>query len=180
MSQLETPRLILREWTESDIEPFAKINSDPEVMKFLPQKLTTEESQLFIQKIKDHFKEYGFGVFACELRKQKKFIGYVGLSVPTFITDFTPCVEIGWRLAKEYWNQGYATEAATATLEYAFAKLDLHDVFSFTVPDNKASQKVMQKIGMTYIKNFQHPRLSDDSWLKEHVLYKITKEEFCK
>jgi RimJ/RimL family protein N-acetyltransferase len=169
---LETPRLILRRWQESDSEPFYRINSDSRVMEFFPACLTREESDALIATAQTHFEMHGFGPFAAELRDGGNLAGFVGLMVPQFEAHFTPCVEIGWRLAAEYWNQGLATEAATAVLRLAFEELGLREVVSFTVPANRRSRRVMEKLGMAYSGEFDHPRLAEGHPLRQHVLYR--------
>ncbi len=172
---LQTPRLVLRRWRDSDRAPFARMNADPRVMKHFPACLTEEESNLSAARIEAHFELHGFGLFAAELRATGAFSGYIGLSVPAFETHFTPCVEIGWRLAPEYWNRGLATEGARAVLRYAFEDLRLSEIVSFTVPDNLPSRRVMEKIGMTHnpADDFDHPRLPEGHPLRRHVLYRI-------
>lgn len=166
-------RLILRSWKEEDHTPFFNLNNDPEVVKFLPGTLSKEQNDAMIMRITSHFATHGFGFFACEYKKNSEFIGFIGLSIPQFSSDFTPCVEIGWRLAKKYWRQGLATEGAKRVLEYARDTLHLKRVVSFTVPDNTASRRVMEKIGMKYIKDFDHPALDKNHRLSRHVLYEI-------
>src|SRR5690242_4324985 len=129
---LETPRLILRHWQESDLEPFAKMNADPKVMEFFPSPLIKAESDSLTKKFEAHFSEHGFGLFAAELKATHEFIGFVGLNIPTFEAHFTPCVEIGWRLAANHHNKGYATETALKVLEYGFNELGLKEIVSFT------------------------------------------------
>ncbi|WP_372369595.1 GNAT family N-acetyltransferase [Candidatus Uabimicrobium sp. HlEnr_7] len=172
MQILTSKRLILRRWKPEDYRPFFLLNSDPQVMEFLPKVLSQEESNAMILKIENHFEQRGFGFFACEEQQSQSFIGFVGLSVPQFSCDFTPCVEIGWRIAREYWNRGYATEAASEVLLYARNTLKQKEIVSFTVPNNLPSRRVMEKIGMTYVKNFYHPALNKDHPLCQHVLYK--------
>jgi RimJ/RimL family protein N-acetyltransferase len=172
---LEIPRLLLRRWRDADREPFARLNSDPRVMEFMPASLSREESDRLVDRIEAHFEACGFGLFAAELRRERSFIGFVGLSVPDFQAHFTPCVEIGWRLAAEHWNQGFPTEGARAVLANAFGPLALEEVVSFTVPANVASRRVMEKIGMNHSPedDFDHPRLPEGHPLRRHVLYRI-------
>jgi RimJ/RimL family protein N-acetyltransferase len=172
---LETPRLLLRRWRDADREPFARLNSDPRVMEFMPGCLSREESDRLVDRIEAHFDARGFGLFAAELRRERSFVGFVGLSVPDFEAYFTPCVEIGWRLAAEHWNQGLATEGARAVLANGFDVLALEEVVSFTVPANVASRRVMEKIGMSHSSedDFDHPRLPEGHGLRRHVLYRI-------
>jgi RimJ/RimL family protein N-acetyltransferase len=172
---LETERLRLRNWHPSDREPFAQLNDDPRVMEFFPKRLTREESDAMIGRIEDHFRSKGFGLYAAELRSDGRFIGYVGLHTPTFETHFTPCVEIGWRLASDVWGQGFATEGARAVVHYAFYELGLDEIVSFTVPANYRSIRVMQKLGMTHdmAGDFEHPNLPVGHPLRRHVLYRL-------
>lgn len=117
----------------------------------------------------------GFTLYAAELLVSGDFIGFIGLSVPTFEAHFTPCVEIGWRLAAAYWNRGLATEGARAVLRHGFEALGLAEVVAFTVPGNLASRRVMEKIGMTHDpgEDFEHPRLPEGHALRRHVLYRV-------
>lgn len=171
---IETNRLILREWKAADYNLFAQINADAEVMKYFPSTLNTEQTlRLVEERIKPHFHTYGYGVYATELKSIHKFIGFCGFMHPQFESFFTPCVEIGWRIDKIFWNNGYATEAAKACLHYGFNSLKFREVYSFTSVHNLASEKVMQKIGMQKIGTFMHPSLKENDYLREHLLYKI-------
>ena len=111
---IETERLLLRHWEQRDREPFARLNSDARMMQFMPHCLSAAESDAMIGQIEKHFRERGFGLYAAELRHERRFIGYVGLHTPGFEADFTPCVEIGWRLAAEEWGRGLSTEGGFA------------------------------------------------------------------
>jgi RimJ/RimL family protein N-acetyltransferase len=172
MVRLETSRLLLRRWQESDREPFYRLNSDPRVMEFFPACLTREESDALVARADAHFETHGFGPCAVELRQTGEFAGFIGLMVPRFESWFTPCVEIGWRLGQSHWNQGFATEGAKAVLEYAFGPLGLREVVSFTVPGNLPSRRVMEKLGLVYAGEFDHPELPDGHSLRRHVLYR--------
>lgn len=176
---LETPRLLLRQWQESDLEPFAAMNADAQVMEFFPARLDAEKSREMVQHIQEHFKREGFGLWALELRKSAEFIGFVGLSKPSFQAHFTPCVEIGWRLAQRFWGQGYAPEAAREVIRAGFEQVKLPEIVSFTAAVNTKSIRVMQKLGMHSRpeENFLHPRLADGHPLQLHVLYRISREE---
>ena len=174
MKEILTPRLKLRRWKDEDKEPFANLNADPRVMEFMPKVLSEEESHSFVARIERNFKEHRFSLFAAELVNLKTFIGFIGLAIPRFQASFTPCVEIGWRLAFEHWGNGYATEGARAVLEFAFTELNLREVVSFTVPANLRSRRVMEPIGMKFIQEFDHPSLSEGHPLRRHVLYAIT------
>jgi RimJ/RimL family protein N-acetyltransferase len=174
---LETPRLLLRPWRASDREPFARLNADPHVMEFFPALLTPAETYAAMDRIEAHHQSHGFGLLAAELRTTGEFIGYLGLAVPNFETAFTPCVEIGWRLAVEHWGHGYATEGAQALMHHAFATLMLSEVVSFTVPANLRSRRVMEKLGMTRnpAEDFDHPRIPEGHPLRRHVLYRLSR-----
>ncbi|MCC5575346.1 GNAT family N-acetyltransferase [Microtetraspora sp. AC03309] len=170
---IETERLVLRRWQEKDREPFAALNADPEVMEYFPATLTRERSDALADRVAAEFDDCGFGLWAVEL--SGTFIGFTGLSVPRFIAHFTPCVEIGWRLARSAWGHGYATEAARAALRHGFGELGLKEIVSFTAKQNMRSQRVMERIGMTRDPegDFDHPTLDEDSPLRRHVLYRV-------
>lgn len=174
---LSTERLILRRWRESDRESFARINADPRVMEFLSRTLQRAESDALVDRIEAHFQQHGFAVCAAELRQGGAFIGFIGLNVPSFKAPFTPCVEIGWRLAVDCWGQGLATEGAREIARYGFVTLGLKEIVSFTVPANIRSRRVMEKIGMTHnlADDFDHPQLPPDHPLRRHVLYRMQK-----
>ena len=172
---MTTERLILRRWRQSDREPFARLNADARVMEFMPGILSEEGSNSLAERIEAHFQQHGFGLYAAELRCNGNFIGYVGLSVPSFHAAFTPCVEIGWRLAADYWGQGLATEGAHEVVCYGFEVLDLSELVSFTVPANTRSIAVMKKLGMSNDPkgDFDHPSLPGGHPLRRHVLYRL-------
>ncbi len=174
--ELETERLRLRRWRSEDRAPFAALNRDPEVVEFLPSALTRAQSDELVDRIEAHFEEKGFGLWAAEVIKTKRFIGFIGMSVPNFEAHFTPAVEIGWRLAREAWGDGYATEGARAALDYAFERLVLDEIVSFTVPANTRSRAVMERIGLQHdaADDFDHPKLEKDDPLCRHVLYRLS------
>lgn len=173
-SVIETERLILREWSPADREPFARMNADPEVMRYFPKVLSRDESDAVADHIERKMKLYGFGLWAVDVPGVVSFAGFVGLSVPSFEAAFTPCVEIGWRLAREHQGRGYATEAARAALAFGFDRLRLDEVVSFTVPINAPSLRVMEKLEMTRdpADDFDHPALPVGHPLRRHVLYR--------
>jgi RimJ/RimL family protein N-acetyltransferase len=142
-------------------------------MEHFPSVLTRAESDATADRIEQHFERYGFGLWAVEIPRVVPFAGFVGLAVPAFEAHFTPCVEIGWRLAREHWGFGYATEAAREVLNFAFAELGLDEVVSFTVPANLRSRRVMERIGMTHnpADDFDHPNMPET--MRRHVLYRI-------
>lgn len=174
---LETQHLLLRRWRDSDREPFAALNSDPRVMVFFPAVLSRAESDRAVGRIEAHFEKHGFGLFAAELRQSGAFIGFIGLWTPDFHAPFTPCTEIGWRIAAAYWNQGLATEGAKAVLGYGFDSLQRSEIVSFTTVTNLPSRRVMEKIGMTRRPedDFDHPKLPEGHPLRRHVLYRISR-----
>lgn len=170
---LTTDRLNLREWEDRDLEPFSRMNADPQVMKYFPSLLTAEQTRAYFQRILDHHSTHGFGLLVVEGREQKEFMGYTGLSIPNFEADFMPCVEVGWRFREEYWHKGYATEAARACLAQGFDKLGLKTIHSFTSIHNHPSEAVMRRIGMEKIGEFDHPKIEKGHYIERHVLYRI-------
>ena len=179
--ELRTDRLYLRRWLMDDRVPFARLNSDPRVVEFLQGPLSREESDAAADRIEAHFAEHGFGLWAVEIPGITPFAGFIGMSVPGFEAHFTPCVEIGWRLAAEHWNQGYATEGARVALEFGFKWLQLDEIVSFTTAANVRSRRVMEKIGMTHCAgdDFEHPRLPEGHPLRRHVLYRHARARFA-
>jgi len=169
---IETERLLLREWREEDIPYFAAINQDPRVMEFLLKPLTDVETKALVERFRRHHEEHGFCLFACILKENSECIGFLGLNVPPFTASFTPCVEIAWRLASKAWGKGYATEGAKAVLESAFNTWNLKEVVAFTVPMNKRSIRVMEKLGMKrdLSGDFDHPLVPPAHRLLRHVL----------
>ncbi len=172
MKYIETDRLVLRDWIPEDLPLFITMNKDDRVMRFFPSVLTEEETESFVSRIQSEFDRNGWGLYAVELKSTRRFIGYVGLHEIGFDADFAPGVEIGWRLDADYHNQGLATEAAKAVLKLARSK-GIKRLYSFTAKKNIPSERVMQKIGMTKVGEFEHPNLSADSPLRTHVLYQI-------
>ena len=177
---IETDRLLLRRWEECDREPFSRLNGDPRVMEFMLGCLSPAESVHLVERIEGHFHEHGFGLYAAELRKERLFIGYVGLAIPGFEAHFTPCVEIGWRLCADYWGRGLATEGAKAVVRHAFEFLGLEALVSFTVPANLGSRRVMEKVGMIHdpSEDFDHPSLPVGHPLRRHVLYRLRRSDW--
>jgi ribosomal-protein-alanine N-acetyltransferase len=155
------------------------MNSDPRVMKYFPKLLSYHESELFVARINSQFEQNGFGLWAVEVVGVAAFAGFVGLAIPRFEAHFTPCVEVGWRLAAEHWNRGYTTEGAQAVLQFAFGSLQLKEIVAYTVPANIASRRVMEKIGMRHngTEDFDHPVLAPGHPLRRHVLYRISRPD---
>jgi RimJ/RimL family protein N-acetyltransferase len=171
--ELRTERLVLRRWLPSDRSAFAVLNADARVMEHLPSVLRRAESDALAELIDRHFDRHGFGLWAVEIPDAVPFAGFVGLAVPGFDAHFTPCVEIGWRLAAEHWGRGYATEAARAALAFAFGEARLEEVVSFTVPENVRSRRVMERIGMTRSPADDFDQPNAPNRLRRHVLYRI-------
>lgn len=164
-------RLGFRNWKNSDINLLYQINTDKNVMEFFPIIPTKKETEDFIKRMQNQFAEKGFCYFAVDILENNEFIGFIGLSKQTFEADFTPCVDIGWRLKKSVWNKGYATEGAKACLNYGFKKLNLKTIYSVAPILNVESQHIMKKIGMKKYSTFLHPKISNISDLKECIIY---------
>ena len=179
---LRTDRLLLRPWREEDRAPFAALNADPRVMEHFPGVLTREQSDALAAALAARLEERGFGLWAVEVRDGAPFIGFVGLSIPRFEAAFTPCVEVGWRLAHAHWGRGYATEAARAAVAHGFGTEGLDEIVSFTVPANGASRRVMEKLGMTRDPDgdFDHPALPAGHRLRRHVLYRLARNDWAR
>ncbi|BBK35988.1 N-acetyltransferase [Allostella sp. ATCC 35155] len=174
---LRSDRLLLRPWREEDRRPFAALNADPLVMEHFPATLDRPASDALAERIAAHFDGHGWGLWALEVPGVTPFAGYVGLAVPRFDAPFTPAVEIGWRLAREHWGQGYASEGARRVLDFAFDEAGLAEVVSFTVPANRRSWRVMERIGMVRDPDgdFDHPLLPVGHALRRHWLWRIAR-----
>jgi len=175
--ELRTERLLLRGWRASDRAPYAALNADPVVMEHFPAPLTRSESDDHVDRMAATLDAQGWGLWAVEVPGEADFIGFIGLAVPGFDAPFMPCVEVGWRLARSAWGQGYAPEGARAVLASAFDELGLDQVVSFTSVGNAKSRRVMEKIGMTHdpSEDFDHPNVAEGSPIRRHVLYRIRK-----
>lgn len=178
MYDFESNRLGFRRWREADKLPFSIMNSDPKVMEYFPNMLTKEQSDEFVDRINNHFCQYGYGLWAVEVKETNEFIGFIGFFTATFESSFTPCIEIGWRLSGKYWNNGYATEGAKECLQYGFHNLGMNEIYSFTSFINKPSINVMKKIGLQEECTFLHPKIDESNPLCLHVLYKIDKTTY--
>ena len=181
VTELRTERLLLRQWRPQDRDPFAALNDDPAVMEHFPGHLTREASDAMADRIEAALAQHGWGLWAAEVLRTGDFIGFVGLSIPRFEAHFTPCVEIGWRLARSSWGHGYATEGARAALAHAFGPLRLTEVVAMTVPANDRSRSVMHKLGMTRDEaaDFDHPLVPEGDPNRRHVLYRIAREDWA-
>jgi RimJ/RimL family protein N-acetyltransferase len=175
---LATARLRLRPFCDDDRDAFARMNGDARVMAHFPSLLSPVESNALLARIRGHFDTHGFGLWAVEVPPVAACAGFIGLAVPSFAAAFTPCVEVGWRLAHEYWGHGYAIEGAHAACAYGFGELALTEIVSFTVPANVRSRRVMERLGMRDARDdFDHPRVPDGHPLKRHVLYRLRPHE---
>ncbi len=178
--RIDTSRLTLREWKTTDLSVFAQMNADPDVMKFYPDTLSASASNAMAKRLIQLMENRGWGFWAVEEKQNQQFIGFTGLHVPDYDLPVSPCTEIGWRLAKTHWGQGYATEAAKAALSFAFTSLELPTIYSFTSTSNLKSRAVMERIGMLDSQqNFEHPIIPEHHSLREHVLYKIDKQQWA-
>jgi len=178
-TDLESERVLLRQWVKSDISSFIALNSDPHVTRYFPRTFSEQESKGFVAVMSSMIDEHGWGFWAAELKSSKEFIGFVGLNSPRPIMPFSPCIEVGWRLLKQHWGNGYATEAGKLSLAYAFDHLEVNEVVSFTTESNFKSRKVMERLGMENTgNNFKYPDLPIEHPLSEHVLYKISRAQW--
>ena len=177
MSELATDRLTLRQWRDADLQPFAELNADPEVMRYFPATVTRAQSDGFAGYMRETIDRQGWGLWAVEVTDGPPFIGFVGLNRVTFEEHFTPAVEVGWRLARPFWGNGYATEAASAAVRFGFEQIDLDEIVSFTTTSNEPSIRVMRRIGMRHdaAGDFDHPMVAEGSPLRRHVLYRLAK-----
>jgi RimJ/RimL family protein N-acetyltransferase len=172
VAELSTERLVLRQWRDSDLELFAELNADPEVMRHFPAPMARGESDSFAQMVSETIERQGWGLWAVGVTAGPDYIGFVGLNTARFEAPFTPAVEVGWRLAREHWGHGYATEAARAAIAFGFDELNLDEIVSFSAPANERSRRVMERLGMTHDPrdDFDHPRVP--ARLNPHVLYR--------
>lgn len=177
---LKTERLILRPWKPEDLEPFAQLNADPRVMEYFPALLTRKESDERVHSWQKKFETMGWGPWAVSVPGVADFIGFIGLSDVHFTAHFTPAVEVGWRLAYDYWGKGYASEGALASLHYGFETLGLKEIVSFTPMQNQRSSRVMERIGMHRDPqdDFDHPKIPEGNRLRRHVLYRLSAEQW--
>ena len=166
MDAIRTDRLLLRAWRPEDREPFAAMNADPVVMEHFPAPLTREQSDAFVDRIEEHFAQHGYGLWVVD---DGEFCGFTGLLWATFDAPFNPSLEVGWRLKRDAWGKGYATEAATAALQRGFQEVER--INSFTALVNVRSWRVMERLGMRRDIEFDHPRVPEGHPVRPHVLY---------
>jgi RimJ/RimL family protein N-acetyltransferase len=173
--ELRTQRTLLRQWRDSDLDPWAAMNADAEVRRHFSGVQTRDEAQAEAERIRAALAQRGWGAWALEIPGVCTFAGFVGLMVPAWSAPFTPAVEIGWRLSRSTWGQGYATEAAAAAAAFAFEVLRQSELVAITVPGNLPSRRVMARIGMVHDTDgdFAHPRLPPDHAMSRHVLYRL-------
>jgi RimJ/RimL family protein N-acetyltransferase len=177
--ELETPRLLLRRWRQRDRAPFASMNSDPEVMRYFPAPETRARSDTAIDRWNAQLAERGWSNWAVERRDTASFIGFIGLTMPRRVLPFTPCIEVGWRLRRDAWGQGFATEGASACLRLGFERLGLDEIVSFAACVNARSIAVMERIGLHDTQaDFEHPALPQGSPLRLHKLYRVTRAQW--
>ncbi|MEL6348781.1 MAG: GNAT family N-acetyltransferase [Myxococcota bacterium] len=177
---IRTDRLLLRRWRDDDLDAFAALNADPVVMEHFPERLTREQSARFLDKIRTHFDQHGFGLWAVEVPDDAPFVGMVGLKTVNFDAAFAPAVEIGWRMAAAWWGQGLATEAAQGALRYGFTEAKLDEIVSFTALLNRPSWRVMERLGMRRNprEDFDHPAVPEGHRLRRHMLYRLHRTEW--
>lgn len=173
--ELRSQRCLLRQWKDSDLEPWVEMNADPEVRRHFTGLATRDEALAEASRIRGALAQRGWGAWALEVPGVLPFAGFVGLIVPTWSAHFTPTVEIGWRLPRAAWGKGYASEAAAAAAAFALQVLQLDELVSITVPANEPSRRVMQRIGMVHDADgdFDHPRIEAGHPLCRHVLYRM-------
>jgi RimJ/RimL family protein N-acetyltransferase len=178
--EIRTERTLLRQWKDSDLPAWIAMNADPDVRRYFPSIQTAETATADAARFSAPIAERGWGAWALEIPGEASFAGFVGLVVQTYAAHFTPAVEIGWQLSHAHWGKGYATEAAKAALNFAFAQLELSEVVSSTVTANMPSRAVMERIGLRYnaADDFDHPRVVDGTPFKRHVLYRISREAY--
>lgn len=178
--EVDTERLRLRQWRESDRLPFAAMNADPQVMEFFPALQSRQASDASIDAWQAQFVERGWSNWAVERLTDGVFIGFVGLSIPRRTLPFSPCVEVGWRLARSYWGCGYATEGGRAALRMGFERLALDEIVSFTSIGNLRSRAVMERLGMHDAHaDFEHPGVPEEHPLRLHCLYRMTRMQWA-
>lgn len=180
---IQTERLILRQWSEEDLEPFAALNADTRVMEYFPCVLSRQESDQMMKRMQAKIEERGWGWWAVSLIADEKFIGFIGMNDVdqlSFPVHFAPTVEVGWRLDYPFWGKGFATEGAKACLKYGFETLNLEEIVAFTAVQNMRSRAVMERIGMHHNSqdDFDHPKIPEGHKLRRHVLYRLEAQKW--
>lgn len=177
--EVRTDRLLMRRWHDSDRRPFADLNADPEVMRYFPALLSREQSDRAIDRFEQHFEQHGYGLWALELPETREFIGFTGLNPMPAGVPGAGGLEVGWRLAREAWGHGYATEAARAALAVGLVRLGLPAIWSMTAVLNEPSQAVMRRVGMVWHATFEHPAIDASHPLRPHVVYRIEADQLA-
>lgn len=175
LSELQTQRLLMRRWRPEDRDPYAELNADPEVMRYFPSTLDRAASDTSADRIEEHFAERGFGLWALERLDTGDFIGFTGLNPMPDGVPGAGGYEVGWRLARNAWHQGFATEAARVAVAVAFGLLDMPELWSMTADTNTPSRAVMTRLGMRLHAHFEHPRVPSGSPVRRHVCYHLAR-----
>ena len=177
IAELRTERTLLRAWRDEDLEPFARLNADPEVMEWFPSTLSGEQSNAAVRSIRERMESQGWGLWALEVPGVSPFCGFVGIQWVPFAESFTPAVEIGWRIDRPWWGNGYVTESARACLDFGFNALGLDEIVSMTTTKNRRSRAVMERLGMMQDPDadFEHPAIPEASPVRHHVLYRLAR-----
>jgi len=165
-------QITLRQWRDPDLEPYAAMNADPEVMRYFPSLLSREQSEASLRRQRSLIEQGGWGLWALDV--DGTFAGFIGLAIPGFEAPFMPCVEVGWRLRREYWGRGLAYRGALQALQYGFNTLRLPEIVSFTAAVNAPSQRLMARLGFVHdaARDFEHPAIPEGHELRRHVLYR--------
>ena len=174
---IRTDRLLLRRWRDSDREPFAALNADPDTMRFFPATLDRLASDALVDRIESQFEQQGYGLWALEVTDTGAFIGFTGLNPMPDDVPGAGGTEVGWRLARNAWHRGYATEAATAALQVAFGDVRMTEIWSMTAVLNEPSQAVMRRLGLSEVARFEHPAIPIGDPLRAHVTYHLSRPE---
>lgn len=175
---MQTQNLTLRPWRQSDLQFLAQLCADETVMQYFPKVLSEEESADFLRRLMEHQEKHGFTYFALEEKASGELIGFVGLALQEYESPFTPAVDIGWRLMPHAWGKGNATEGAKRCLQLAFEELNLDAVIAVCSQSNSASERVMQRLGMKPMGEFQHPKLSEHPELQPCLCYQISASDY--
>jgi RimJ/RimL family protein N-acetyltransferase len=177
--QLETERLLLRRWRRNDLELLAALNADAEVMEHFPARLSRQESEDLLRRLEGSFEQRGYGCWAVEIPGVAPLIGFVGLGAVRETLHFAPAVEVAWRLARPYWGEGFASEAAVASLQFGFEELGLEEIVAYTAARNTRSRSVMERVGMSYDADadFMHPDIDAADSLAAHVVYRLARPD---